>query len=359
MKSFLSNKLSRKSLLLFLIFLLCFSVKAESPDNSDWDRVVNLKGRWKFAIGDYKEWASKDFYDEEWETIRVPSTWEDEGFYDYDGYAWYRTEFQIDAIYEGENLYLDLGYIDDVDEVYINGELIGFSGVFPPNYTTAYNARRVYTIPDRVLNFSSANTIAVRVYDSQLAGGIVYGDIGIFREINKVHPEIQLAGSWKFNIGDEMIWKEPDYDHSEWGNIMVPGFWMHYGFQDYDGYAWYRKEFYFDQNQSGKFVLVMGKIDDIDEVYLNGKLVGSTGDMENEQFEWDDYNKLRVYYLDESDLTPNSKNLIAVRVLDVTQHGGIYEGPVGIMKLKTFQEFWKEREKSQKRKKGFWEMFFK
>ena len=48
-------------------------------------------------------------------------------------------------------LYLVLGRIDDADEVYLNGKLIGKSGNFPPEYITAYNKVRRYNIPQGIL----------------------------------------------------------------------------------------------------------------------------------------------------------------------------------------------------------------
>ena len=87
----------------------------------DWRMVLDLSGNWKFSIGDKPGWANPDFDDRNWESIRVPAPWESRGFHGYDGYAWYRTSFTLPASTGGDNLYLSLGYIDDVDEVYLNG----------------------------------------------------------------------------------------------------------------------------------------------------------------------------------------------------------------------------------------------
>ncbi len=93
------------------------------------------------------EWISPKFDDSKWESIHVPSPWEDEGFNGYNGYAFYRKNITISSTYKDRMLYLNMGYIDDVDEVYLNGNKIGSTGSFPPNYNTAYNAERIYYIP--------------------------------------------------------------------------------------------------------------------------------------------------------------------------------------------------------------------
>ena len=340
-----------------LVFIILLS--SANIFGNDLDRIINLNTKWKFAIGDYQKWASPTLNDDDWETISVPSEWENQGFPGYDGYAWYRTEFTLDAIYENDNIYLNLGYIDDVDEVYINGILVGFSGAFPPNYWTAYNAKRLYNIPREIIKFDKSNTIAVRVYDAQLGGGIVSGDIGIYVNQNIIAPELDLSGIWDFKIGDNLDWSKEQLDTDDWMNTMVPGFWRYIGYAEYDGFAWYRKKFYFNMDQYQNYVLVLGKIDDLDEVYINGTLVGSTGDLDSKHIEGTEYNKFRVYYLIDFNLKENENNVIAVRVYDGRKDGGIYEGPIGIMKRKTFQKYMEQKNTQHKRKnKSIWDVIF-
>jgi len=133
-------KLNIKILTLVTLLSL-LSVKAMGED---WYRVLSLRGMWKFTIGDNREWAKPDYDDGDWESIYAPSAWENEGFHGYNGHAWYRRSFDGTELDKGSKLYIHLGYIDDVDEVYINGHLIGSSGSFPPRFNTAYNAYRKY-----------------------------------------------------------------------------------------------------------------------------------------------------------------------------------------------------------------------
>ena len=147
-------------------------------------QLIDLNGRWKFAIGDQNAWSKKDFDDSNWETIRVPSQWEERGFHGYDGFAWYRTSFDGQYLKNSEKLFINLGYIDDTDEVYLNGDLIGFSGSMPPNFKTAYNSERIYVIPKYLINYNGPNTLAVRVFDVTHGGGIVDGDVGIYELVS-------------------------------------------------------------------------------------------------------------------------------------------------------------------------------
>lgn len=338
--------------ILLVSAILCFIVQNTKIYAGEENLVLlqSLKGNWLFSIGINEEWISPKFDDSKWESIKVPSPWEDEGFNGYNGFAFYRKKFNISSNYKGRMLYLNMGYIDDVDEVYFNGNKIGSTGSFPPNYNTAYNAERVYYIPEQYINFDAPNLVAVKVYDSSQDGGIVSGDIGLYGGKTSANLEINLQSEWKFQPGDDLRRKESDYDDSGWGEIFVPAKWEDQGYRDYDGYAWYRKSFNYQTHNDEKMILLMGKIDDIDQVFINGTLVGSTGNFPSRSGSdvsvGQEFDAFRGYYIPEGLLKKNQKNVIAVRVLDTGGNGGIYEGPVGIISQTKYIEYWRKIKKT-------------
>ena len=350
MINFFKNRTTGALLISALILLLTQSGKS-NPAEDNLVLLKNLTGRWQFSIGISDEWISPKFDDSKWESIHVPAPWEDEGFNGYNGYAFYRKNIEIPSAYKERTLYLNMGYIDDVDEVYFNGHKIGASGSFPPNYNTAYNAERIYYIPTEDINFDGSNLIAVKVYDSYDQGGIVSGDIGLYGGKTSVNLDLNLQSVWKFQTGDDPARKVADFDDSGWSEIMVPAKWEDQGYRDYDGYAWYRKKFSFQANSDEKMVLLLGKIDDIDQVFINGVLVGSTGNFPAKK--WDDvsvgseYTAFRGYYIPDGLLKKNQTNVIAVRVLDTGGAGGIYEGPVGLLSQTKYIEYWRKIKKSE------------
>ncbi|MGQ1890512.1 beta galactosidase jelly roll domain-containing protein [Thermophagus sp. OGC60D27] len=337
-----------RTLFTILYFSILFQslVFANQP-HEEYRQILNLEGNWKFMIGDDLGRAAPDFDDRTWETLHVPSNWENQGFHGYDGYAWYRKKFVLSPNYKEASLVLFMGYIDDVDEVYVNGQRIGHNGSFPPFFFTAYNAERRYIIPRGLINFNGYNTIAVRVYDAQLDGGILSGNVGIYQHIRDLVPDVELEGYWKFQTGDNKKWASPQYDDSNWYEIMVPGFWEDQFRKNYDGFAWYRKQVMIPVSLTGKrVVLMLGKIDDLDEVYINGKLVAHTGQMYDQPSRNqadNEYSRQRYYYLNESDIVPGKVNTIAVRVYDIGRDGGIYEGPIGLIELRRFVHYWRSR----------------
>jgi beta-galactosidase/beta-glucuronidase len=327
----------KKALIFATILILLVSCEYEEG------KIRNLKGSWKFTIGDNKEWADPGFNDSKWDRLYAPARWERNNYYNYNGYAWYRKSFRISQKYKNSNLYLILGIIDDVDEVYVNGRLVGASGSFPPDYESAVNSYRKYHLPADILNFNKDNVIAVRVYDNYGDGGIVRGNLGIYAT-SLISLDINLRGEWKFDTGDSIIWKDPAYSDSDWISITVPGIWEDQGYDNYDGYAWYRKSFDLPPRlKSEKLVLLMGKIDDIDQVYLNGTLVGSTGEFNPVNGEIrtnNEYRELRGYYILDNVILKEKNNLIAVRVYDAHGVGGIYEGPVGVITQENYTRYW-------------------
>jgi hypothetical protein len=47
----------------------------------------------------------------------------------------------------------------------------------------------------------------------------------------------------RFQTGDNLLWKEKDFDDSNWAEIKTNLPWERQGYNGYDGYAWYRIRF--------------------------------------------------------------------------------------------------------------------
>ncbi len=71
---------------------------------------------------------------------------------------------------------------------------------------------------------------------------------------NALVPDISFEGKWKFKTGDDEKWEAKNYNDNDWDSIIVPGYWESQGYKDYDGFAWYRKEFTMPQKLLGKQV---------------------------------------------------------------------------------------------------------
>lgn len=317
---------------LFLAGILFLS-PVPSLRAQEFRRELDLSGLWRFEIRDDPRYADPSYDDSGWETVKVPDLWENNGFPGYDGCAWYRLEFKIPKSCRHKPLFLQLGAIDDIDRTYLNGVLIGGQGEFPPQVKTAWNVKRVYRVPPECVHYGGRNVLAVRVYDMWMGGGIVEGEIGLFSKIKNPELDWTLQQGWKFAMGDDPRRASADFDDSKWETVDLPTFWESCGHSDYNGFAWYRKTFEIPSKLADeKLILLLGRIDDADQTYLNGVMIGQTGRIKlDEEAWWGSYMAERAYYLPDDLLKRNQPNVISVRVLDTGAGGGIYQGPIGII----------------------------
>lgn len=304
-------------------------------------QIVDLRGTWKFEVGDKRQFADPKFDDSKWEEIFVPEVWENEGYPGYDGYAWYRKKFSLPARAQNKNLYFHAGFIDDVSRIYFNGHLIGGKGIFPPQFETAYDQEVTVVIPREFIKFNQENVVAIRVYDDFRYGGITRGKVGVFEHTDEIKFAVRLPDLWKFKTGDSEQWSNRDFDDSKWEELMVPTPWDFQGFEEYDGFAWYRVSFTLPAGlQNEKLYVLLGKVDDIDEAYINGVKIGNTGRMEGSRWVQkisEEYQELRVYRIPATAIHVNQKNVLALRVFDKMKYGGVCEGPVGIITEKEYR----------------------
>jgi alpha-galactosidase len=143
----------------------------------------------------------------------------------------------------------------------------------------------------------------------------------------------------KFNFGDDPSWKNTNFDDSSWKSISVVTSWDTQGINREYAYGWYRIHFKLSKsmvaNSDLKDVLKfeMGRIDDADEAYVNGKLIGSTGSLENSKEGYvSQWNVKRVYSVLTKDpsLRWDGDNVLAIRVYNQHGDGGMFDTPVKI-----------------------------
>ena len=318
--------------------------------------ILNLRGTWKFSIGDNPDWSDPNFDHNDWDDVYVPRSWEDNGYREYNGYAWYRKDFILSKDINQEFVYLNLGQIDDADEVYLNGKLIGTSGKMSPTPLTAFNIQRKYLVPTKLFNSSTQNTIAVRVYDYYESGGIVNGEIGIFIDTDAQLLELNLAGYWEFETEYELRDRLKNKVSRNISKVFVPGYWESNGYSNFNGKARYQTTFNTPNKLSDNdLYVVLGFIDDIETVYLNGVKIGSVIAYEKEAHTKLPYDAIfRGYKIPKELLKTNEPNILSVLVYDRGGLGGIYKGPIGIATEENFEEL----KRTNTRKRSAWELFF-
>jgi diguanylate cyclase (GGDEF)-like protein len=87
-----------------------------------------------------------------------------------------------------------------------------------------------------------------------------------------------LAGEWLFHMGHDPAFASPFRERRNWRQIRVPGAWEKQGWAGYDGHAWYCVRLFIASALEGVDLgLDLGRVGDVDEVFLNGREIGSTG----------------------------------------------------------------------------------
>lgn len=171
-----------------------------------------VPAEWKFLQGDRPQYIDSALNDYWWNDISPLTVWERQGIQG-DGYAWYRVKVVIPVkmkknAYKYGGLMLNLGKIDDADETFFNGHMIGATGKMPPDYAGAYDVQRSYLIPPEYVQWGRKNTVAVRVYDAGGDGGIYGGPAEL---TNRSNPDLLSLGV-EFTEEDRIVLGSPELD---------------------------------------------------------------------------------------------------------------------------------------------------
>lgn len=127
--------------------------------------------------------------DSKWAPSTLPGSLAGPGWGDFDGVVYYRRDIVIPADADLSGAVLELGPIDDRDEAFVNGRVVGGH-----REDGKWNVARKYTIPADVLKHG-VNTIAVRMLDTGGLGGFGGKPEQMVLTVKKGAP-IRLDGEW-------------------------------------------------------------------------------------------------------------------------------------------------------------------
>lgn len=142
--------------------------------------------------------------DSSWETMNLPTPWEEAGHPGFDGIVWFRKNFDLPAGWPGRELELRLSAIDDIDTTWVNGIEVGA--------TSSWNTPRVYRIPASALR-PTGNVIAVRVLDTGANGGIWNKELPMQLAPKEGNDTpLSLAGPWRVRFATKLGSSRPPTD---------------------------------------------------------------------------------------------------------------------------------------------------
>jgi sialate O-acetylesterase len=147
---------------------------------------------WNLDFGD-AALAERDHDDSAWGIMELPSQFESSVLGEFDGVVWFRKAIELPDDWDGRKLVLEMGAIDDMDRIFLNGQMVGRT-----EEHGYWQEKRSYPIPAGVTH-AGLNTIAVRVIDTGGGGGLS-GPV----EAMRLYPEdesgaaIPLGGEWRY-----------------------------------------------------------------------------------------------------------------------------------------------------------------
>lgn len=131
--------------------------------------AVALDGPWQFHLGDNMQWADAATDDATgqngWEQLTADRPWGAQGHPSQEGYGWYRKHLHLSPAPGADpNFALLIPKIEDVYEIYWNGQLVGRLGKLPPHTV------RFYTNPPQIFELGPVRdgVLAVRVWKAPL-----------------------------------------------------------------------------------------------------------------------------------------------------------------------------------------------
>ena len=126
---------------------------------------------WLFRTDVMQDGHLKGFFKPEvdlgsWKKIKM-GVWEDQGFADYDGVAWYTIKFTMPEKMDSNAVEVAFDAVDESAWVWLNGVYLGAHDVGPEGWREPFAMDCT-----KEIRWGKENVLTVRVYDAAYAGGI-------------------------------------------------------------------------------------------------------------------------------------------------------------------------------------------
>jgi sialate O-acetylesterase len=164
----------------------------ERQEQEAWEKSFRELGGKKSERA--AEYHNEDYNDDSWQEVQLPQslTLNSPGVY------WYRRKIMIPSGWQGLDLEVGLGAIDECDFSFFNGEPLGQTGSEEPMY---YEKPRVYTVPASRVKAGQLNSIAVHLVNYSGAFGMTGPAQALYiRPCGETGTQISLGGEWKFTV---------------------------------------------------------------------------------------------------------------------------------------------------------------
>ena len=192
-----------------------------------------------------------------------------------------------------------------------------------PNFSALayFYARRLWEelkVPIGIIDDDWGGTVA-QAWTSSEALEQVQGFEQLIPQIRALNYDVDALEQWgekrveEVDGGTVRGWHLPDFDHSAWLSMDIPGPWETTSLGAFDGIVWFRREVEIPQEWAGHDLTInLGGVDDQNITYWNGEAVGRTGSL-----------AINTRYTIPGRMVRSGRNVISIRVLDTGGNGGL------------------------------------
>jgi hypothetical protein len=162
----------------------------------------------------------------------------------------------------------------------------------------------------------------------------------LFLHVFCVQAQVPVVKQAKFQVGDNMEWAKPAFNDASWQTLDISRTWTDQGIGNQEnGWGWYRAHIViprsiFDQAETKEVIILdVPKADDAVEVFLNGKLIGKSGQFPTDQGGYSStWSRPLSFILKVSDaaIKWDADNLVAFRVYSGNEPGGLFDGAISL-----------------------------
>ena len=196
-----------KFISIFLALLIVSAcVKSDAP------ATIDLMQNWRFSpdeknIGLSEKWYTVDFDDSKWQILDSGKRWEDEGYRDLDGYAWYRKTVDVPAAWQGKEVWIKFGGVNDAYELFVNGKSVSFFG----EANISFAGKPSFSEISEFLKYGENNCIAVKVNDWGNSGGLWRSPILLTTDEHEIKNLLGPLSDMQYtpeSLGYELFWED-------------------------------------------------------------------------------------------------------------------------------------------------------
>jgi hypothetical protein len=134
--------------------------------------ITSIAANWRFHPGDDPHWSEPGFDDSGWKLIQPSAGWDDQGYSEQNGFAWFRFRLRVPA--DMPSVVIQMPRIDKSYQLFAQGRLIGQTGSLPPAPPSSIlGASRLYTVRLHPTPGPQQITLALRLWQAPRLVGVI------------------------------------------------------------------------------------------------------------------------------------------------------------------------------------------